>query len=126
MRAIIGVLIVFIVFFSFSIWTQHYIAARTDEIVQQLDQVESCIQGKDWNSAKVKVTQLKKTWDSTKAKWQMLLDHEELDNIEMALFRVMKWVDVQDDGEALAEMSTLRFFVTHIPHKEALRLDNIL
>ena len=57
--------------------------------------------------------------------WAILIDHTEIDNIDMALAKIEQYIKTGEKGLALGELSSLELLIRHIPDKEKLSLENI-
>ncbi|MGE5458328.1 MAG: DUF4363 family protein, partial [Methanococcaceae archaeon] len=65
-------------------------------------------------------------WNHMKDKWALLLDHQEIDNINISLSKMKEYIKGKNKNDSLAEVSTLKLLFIHIPEKEAISLKNIL
>lgn len=125
MKAIISISIVILAFFGFAIWVQNSITHTAHDIANHLSLLEDAISKEDWQAAAKEMTTVQYEWDHTKRRWQILIDHQEIDNIDSTLVKVKSWVDQESKEECMAELATLKLFVLHIPEREALRITNI-
>lgn len=126
MKIIIYMLIAVGILIGISLWTENYLQNTTSEMVGQLNAIEKAIKESNWNTAEKELTNLKKSWKSSKNLWGILLDHQEIDNIDMSLSRVNEMILLKDPVNLLPEMAALKLLVMHIPIKESFRLENIL
>jgi hypothetical protein len=126
MKIIIYMLIAVGILIGISLWTENYLQNTTSEMVGQLNAIERAIRENNWNTAEKELTNLKKSWKSSKNLWGILLDHQEIDNIDMSLSRVNEMILLKDPVNLLPEMAALKLLVMHIPIKESFRLENIL
>ena len=60
-----------------------------------------------------------------KKTWSTLIDHEEIDNIDMTFARLKAFLEAEDTSSALSEATMLIKSITHIPEREKLSLDNL-
>lgn len=99
--------------------------SESERMDHQLKELKSEIENQDWTAAEDKLEEFHSKWDKTSKLWSMLIDHYEIDNIELVLSQLASFVKTKDRSEALSQLSSLRTFVKHIPEKEAFRLKNI-
>lgn len=99
--------------------------SESERMDHQLKELKSEIENQDWTAAEDKLEEFHSKWDKTSKLWSMLVDHYEIDNIELVLSQLASFVKTKDRSEALSQLSSLRTFVKHIPEKEAFRLKNI-
>ncbi len=126
MRVVTTVITGLVLLVGLSLGVYKYVHDSSQSMVGQLEQVETMIQNAKWDGAKVQLEQTKISWDQTKYWWTILLDHQELDNIDIGMSRLQRYVDTQGLSLALGELSALKMLVDHISDKEAFNLRNIL
>lgn len=108
-----------------SVFSQQILYRDSGKIVQSIEKVEESIIKKDWNQAKNQIGQNMKIWEAVKGTWSALVDHQEIDNIDVTLMRLQTLINSKDTASALSEAAALKKFVNHIPDKEKLILDNV-
>lgn len=111
---------------AFSLGTYQYIDSSSQGLVRQLEAVESLIDSQNWEQASEDLAKTEKSWEKTKTWWTILLDHQEIDNIDVSLQRTIKYVQSQSTALSLGELSALILLVDHIAETESFTLTNIL
>lgn len=106
-------------------FTINYLQKTSTEIIRSLDNVENAVMEENWHKARLGVNNLKKKWQANKPFWELLVEHTEIDNIDVSLVHINSYLMVEKKGEVLAEISGLRLFLKHIPENELLNLENI-
>lgn len=106
-------------------WHSKYMHKSADSLVQILDRVEEFIQVENWDVAQQEMAQMEKEWEGTKKWWSILIDHQEIDNIDISLKRVEKFVAGENSILGLGELSALRLLVAHISDTVKLSIRNI-
>lgn len=120
----IAALTVFIV--GISLVALKVLDKTSTELVESISGVESGTASNNWKDAEKYLEQVRSKWSRTSATWSMLIDHQEIDNIEVTLSRMEKFISSRDAASALAETAALKNYVKHIPTRESLNLKNIL
>ncbi|WP_243641246.1 DUF4363 family protein [Xylanivirga thermophila] len=122
------VILALILFIIFAWWAQWTLKNNAESMAKDIDKLEAAIKDDNWDMASNILEDMHKEWKNVKNKWQMLINHQEIDNIESTLAKVESYVKAKENGkeDALAEIATLKLFLLHIPDKEALRITNIL
>jgi len=92
---------------------------------EKINHVQVSTKNEDWNTAESGLTSILEEWPKVEGKWSILLDHAEIDNIEDALIKVAEYIKAKDSSSALAELASLKNFISHIPKKEAFSIKNI-
>lgn len=98
---------------------------ESQELSSSLLTLEEDIENQNWNEASRKLEEFHSKWDKTGLVWSMLIDHYEIDNIELVLSHLISYVKTQDKNEALSQMSSLKTLIKHIPAKESFNLQNV-
>jgi hypothetical protein len=124
-KAIVLILVFTTLIIGTSIFAQKVLSSTSNELESYIINIENSTASKDWNTAEQNLNQIQNKWASVKGTWAILVDHQEIDNIDVTLTRMQKYVLSRDTSSALAENSALLKFVRHIPKKETLTLENI-
>ncbi len=80
----------------------------------------------NWNNAADMLPYIEEEWEQTSRVLSILMDHQEVDNVNSSLYKMMEYVKLREKNMALAEISTLKHIINHIPDKAAFSIDNIL
>ena len=126
MKPIILAIIFLIIIISGSVFTMYYINDQSDELQKQLTELERMIDDENWDKADSKYHKFKENWDEIDHIWSMLIDHSEIDYINMYLGELKANIKVENKDDALAKISSLLWLVKHIPEKEFPTFKNIL
>ena len=125
-KAVISIAAIFIVIVISSMLVDNYLESSSQKIADYIENIEIYARNNDWHKAKETLFILEKQWAETQSKWSMLIDHNEIDNIDISLTKVSAYIEEREQKLALAELSSLKQMVKHIPKKEALALENVL
>lgn len=123
---IIGLILVLtILIIASSVYTQRILYNDSLRLEQSIDQIEKNTQAENWIQAENTVNQVNKIWSEVKGTWASLIDHEEIDNIDVTLSRLQILIQAKDIPSALSEAAALKKFINHIPDKERLSIRNV-
>ncbi len=125
-KTIVSIIAITAVIITASVFAQQILFHDSDQIVQSVKEAEAGIKKKNWEQAENQVDRIMKQWEDVKGTWSALVDHQEIDNIDVTVSRLQALVKSKDDASALQEAAALKKFVGHIPNKEKLLLDNVL
>ncbi len=126
MRTHLTIVIIVILLLGGSLVSYQYIQRTTQSLGTQISTVEQSISGQQWDIAQRKLKETQQRWDENKIWWTILLDHQEIDKIELSLSRLDKYVETQNLPLSLGEASTLELLINHISETEKFTLENIL
>lgn len=108
-----------------SIGTIYYISTQAEALHVQLVELEKQIDSEKWAEAEELYKSFKDKWVDIDHKWSMLIDHYEIDYINMYLGELEAFIKMKDKTNSLAKLSSLQLLVEHIPDKEYPSLKNI-
>lgn len=126
MRSLIPVLLVTILFIAAGLWTAHYLEDTANNLLTSMNSIEALVLAQDWDKATIELHKAQKQWNRTKKGWAIVIDHAEIDNIEISLARLLSFSKSKATSDSLAEVAQLKKLITHIPEKEVINLINLL
>ena len=126
MRTIPTIIIIVLLLLGGSLTTYRYLQQTTQTLGSQLEAVEESISAQKWGAAQQDWNTARQSWDKNKTWWTILLDHQEIDNIDIGLNRLEKYIATHNVSLSLGEVSTLKLQVDYISDSERLTLQNIL
>lgn len=125
MKPLIIIIVLTILIIVGGCLTLYALNSESQKLTVNLSTVEQDIEIQNWDEAAKKLEEFHGKWDKTSLVWTMLIDHYEIDNIELVLSQLVSYVKTQDKSNALSQMSSLRTLIKHIPAKESFKLKNI-
>ena len=81
---------------------------------------------KEWARASETVIAYLENWQKTTPWLQMLINHEDIDDVTLALERLCAAIDAQEQGACYEACAELRENARHIHHRDAFTLGNVL
>lgn len=120
-----AIIILLLLIFGISLFSQQKLRRDSILLSQSIEKIEKSIEAEDWHLAKNTLKQINNDWMSVKGIWAALIDHEEIDNIDVTLIRLETLVKTEDISASLSEAAALKKFINHIPIKEKLSFENI-
>lgn len=89
-------------------------------------QMENHIERGEWEKVDNINANFNHQWEKSEKIWPMLIDHLEIDNINIQLSELEASLKNKDKIRALSKLSILKLLVKHIPERESFILQNIL
>lgn len=126
MRVVVFTLIILAVFVISTFILNQYIDHSCDRLLENINGLHSSIEKNSWHNAKKQLVDLKEEWESVKKRWQLFLEHYEMDAIDITIARLDQYVDIEERALSLGEVAEFRLLISHIKDKERLKLENIL
>ncbi|TYO96010.1 DUF4363 family protein [Desulfallas thermosapovorans] len=126
MRIYVAVVVVLVLVLAVSFAALDKLNSSAKDLVEDFSGLEEAIATGNWAAAGRDVEKLAKKWSGHKDWWAIVIDHQEIDNIEMSLIRIGQYIRMQDRALAAGELAVLKKMLEHIPEKEKVNLKNIL
>lgn len=105
--------------------TTNFYSRTSKELSEKISALTDYVTSGNWHMADSEIENMEKEWSKTEKKWAVLIDHFEIDNIEMSLKRTKKYIESKDRTLSLAELEGLNFMINHIYKKDEFNLSNI-
>lgn len=126
MKPVFIILIITAAILVSGILTLQMLNSESERLHESLCTVEDYIDSQNWEKAEKALEKFHKKWDEVSRIWAMLIDHYEIDNIELELSQLSSTISSKDKSLSLSKLSALKTLVKHIPEKESFILENIL
>lgn len=126
MRTFIAAIVILAVLVGFGTYAYKYIEKTANSLVTKTELVQKNAINRNWKQTEKSFNALRSSWDNSSKKWTMLIDHQELDNINISLSRARQYLDTRYEPGLLAELAELKLLLQHIPQKEAINIDNMI
>lgn len=126
MRIVAAVTLLFSMMVLTGIWTSYTLGNTSTELVALLEELKEDLSAKQWDRAQEKVISLEKTWKTKTDWWPIILDHQSVDQVDIAMARLKEFVAVQDESLTRGQLSELKLLLKRIYDREKVNLENIL
>ncbi|ERI92603.1 hypothetical protein HMPREF1982_02212 [Clostridiales bacterium oral taxon 876 str. F0540] len=125
MRNIIISVAVFLVMITGMFLSISYLN-RTSANLQTLnDNLEQYISEDKWDKAYKASMDFTNQWEKHSKLIKLFVNHQEIDNVEMELWKLPQYVKEESKDEALASVHVLKFLLKHISNLEKVTIQNI-
>lgn len=118
----ISIFIIMVVAIFFSI---NYLNKVSSNLQTLNDKLEQQISNDKWDTAYNTSLDYTKKWDKYCNVIKIFVNHQEIDNIEMELWKLPQYVKERTKDEALASVHVLKFLMNHISDLEKVNIQNI-
>lgn len=126
MKPLIIIIVITAVIIVGGFLTLYALDSESERLDNKLSSLEQQINNQNWDAAADNFKEFHSKWDKVSTLWSMLIDHYEIDNIELVLSKLDSYIKTQDKTEALSQLSSLKTLVKHIPEKESFNFKNVL
>jgi len=114
-----------VIFLGIGRYSEIWLSKTAQEISLEVASLEETIKDRKWDEAARLVKDIHKKWSSIEDRWDIIVDHREMDEIDLALTRAIKFIETESFDLALAEVAVIQHMVLHIARKESIRVLNI-
>lgn len=107
------------------VFNQRYLDATADELSASLRRVERALVSENWEQCEQAFSSFEHNWRAVRRNWGLVVDHIEIDNLDMKVARLKVFIQEREADEALAECNEALLLIRHIPERERLNWRNI-
>ncbi|MEA4901093.1 DUF4363 family protein [Desulfitobacterium sp.] len=126
MRSYLIIITIIVLLAGGSFWGNNYINTSTQKLVVFVESADEQIDQHDWEQAHRQLNNLQQAWNETKDVWSVLVNHQEIDTIDITIVRLSEYIQAQNAVLASGEIATLQLLFEHIADAEIFNLKNIL
>lgn len=116
---------VFVFMLAAIIFSIAYLNKITKNIQTINDNLETYITNEDWDNAYKASLEYTSVWEKHTKIIKAFVNHQEIDNVEIELWKLPQYVKEHSKDEALASVHVLKFLISHISNMEKINLQNI-
>ena len=109
--------------------SQAYLNTTGNELIEELEELKIEIekaQNSEENNSKDLANTIYEKWEEVEEKWSIIITHNELDLIQVALIGMKSYIEENKYEDAMEELEKSSFLIEHIQQKEKLALKNVL
>jgi|CZCA01.1.fsa_nt_gi hypothetical protein len=125
MRGVLIVCITTIAIILLGTTTLHYLDRTATDLATLLLATQEAIVEDNWPLAEERLNASLARWEELQPPWSALINHKEIDEIQMTLERAKEYILSRDKKSAVAEVAVAKLLVEHVPEKERLSWSNI-
>lgn len=129
MKEILIIIISILIVIIGSNISQGYLNKTSDELIQDIEMLREEIkkaQNSEENISKQLAKDLYNKWEKVEKNWSIIVIHNELDLIELALISMKTYIEENEYSDAIKELEKSNYLIEHINDNEKLELKNIL
>lgn len=111
---------------ALGVWSGMETRALSEEYSAMADELRTLAESENWSAVEEALTESQKSWNQ-KVPWlQMLINHDDVDDVTMALKKLRAGTSAQELVACLEACTELKEYAEHLYHRDALTLGNIL
>lgn len=122
----LGTIIVIVIFLLGGSYASYeFVKSTTQATEAHLKTVEQSISAQQWEEAKKELRIVQESWKNNANWWSIILDHQEIDTIDLSIGRLERFIGAKDVPLSMGELSDLQLFFSYLFHAERFNLQNI-
>ena len=125
MRTFKVVLIVVLLFLLGWYLVYESIDKHTTNFSKQLDNISDIIREENWDIVSIEYGRVKNNWNKIRKLLTILLDHHEIDNIDLSMAKASQYIETKNIPLSLGEIAVLKQLFSVVKESESLTLTNI-
>lgn len=107
-------------------WEEHETSLLCRRYESAAEELYTLAQMGDWERAGQIIAAYMADWERTVPWLQVLINHEDIDDVTLALERVHACIAAKDEASCLENCAELQENARHIHHRDAFTLGNVL
>lgn len=124
MRDIIVVIAILLIIFIPSYVSEKYLIDSGNKLIEKLNVIKKEIKEDKMDNMK-ELTDIKKEWDEMEVKWNMISNHQNTDDIELAFMRLISSYGEEERAESLVNLAEVVALIEDTPRGEKIAWVNI-
>ncbi len=121
---IVGIMIILLIVSG--IMSYNMLSTQAESMKDMINELEYNIINQNWEAASKQYTLIDTEWSSIRDKWSIVIDHLEINLINIDLAELNSYIKSKEQTDSLSKIYSLKTLFTHIPDKESCTLKNIL
>jgi Glu-tRNA(Gln) amidotransferase subunit E-like FAD-binding protein len=126
LKAAIIMLCIVAVVIALNAFTACYINNSSEKLLSYVNEAREAASKGDIEAIHEQVNKLRDEWEVYESRWEMLVDHREIDRIDTLVTHLQAMAAAGALEDLIPELEELAFFITHIDDKHKIRAENIL
>jgi hypothetical protein len=118
-------LVVFVIMIATICFSINYLKSVSSNLQKLNDEMEQYIIDDKWDTAYKTSMDYTQKWEKYSNIIKVFVNHQEIDNIEMELWKLPQYIKETTKDEALASVHVLKFLLNHISNLEKINLQNV-
>ncbi len=123
---IVCIISTIILIFSWNYIYSHYVDDYCIEFINSLNSISDSIDEENWEDANNEFLKIHSKWNHIRYTWSILLDHHEIDNIDIAMVKLIKNIQLKNIYLSYDQIQSLKQFFKIVNENEKLTLTNVL
>lgn len=126
MKKLVWAVVVLVLFIAGSFFVEFKLKQSVDNMLLDIQTLTENLKNEQWDSVDTGFEDMVNNWEEKGKAWSVIVDHSEIDELTIALYKSKTYANYREKEEALAELKQFEFMVDHVPKIHKIELRNIL
>lgn len=108
-----------------TLFCMDFLEKTSTDMSETIEGIARNVSGESWDEAQRQMEKLEKQWQDSEIYLHAIIDHSEIDTIADSMASIKQYLYYREAPELMAQLSSLKWFVIHIPRKERIAAENI-
>ena len=108
------------------VWEEGKTDVLSQRYISAAEELHIMAEKADWQRAGETIAAYIASWEETVPWLQVLINHEDIDDVTLALHRLEAAIEARERGSAFEACAELMENASHIHHRDAFTLGNVL
>lgn len=125
MKSFYFALALLITLLGINFYCYDYIKDSSIKLEENVNKIVYFLNKDDFENVKIEFSNLEKQITKTKKVWFLIINHEEINNVELKLKECEGYIKKEANNELLASLNSLKFYINDIYEREKVNVTNI-
>lgn len=108
-----------------NVYCYNFIKESSIKLENNIDEIVYYLNKNDDENVKKSFNKLKEQTIESKKVWFLIINHEEIDNVDVKIKECEGYIKKEADNELLASLNSLKFYINNIYEREKVNIPNI-
>jgi len=125
-KEIITIIILIVLIVGSSIFAEKYLLNTSNEIIKDLEELENKLElSENIDEIFEDIEKIQEKWNKIENKWAIIVEHGEIDKIELSILQLEGFMKHQQKGDVLANINQAKFLLKHIVEMQKIKMKNV-
>ncbi|MCO8192862.1 MULTISPECIES: DUF4363 family protein [Anaerofustis] len=108
-----------------NVYCYNFIKESSIKLENNIDEIVYYLNKNDDENVEKSFNELKEQTIESKKVWFLIINHEEIDNVDVKIKECEGYIKKEADNELLASLNSLKFYINNIYEREKVNIPNI-
>ncbi|MGN8913418.1 DUF4363 family protein [Anaerofustis butyriciformans] len=108
-----------------NVYCYNFIKESSIKLENNIDEIVYYLNKNDDENVEKSFNKLKEQTIESKKVWFLIINHEEIDNVDVKIKECEGYIKKEADNELLASLNSLKFYINNIYEREKVNIPNI-